>query len=223
MASHRRTLIRQAVVDRLASAGTKAADRIYPGRLQPVGEDELWAGGAVLVYTGEEVTDLEDYPTSNHNAGLERTLTIDVEVFAPAFSDPQPNEPDFIRDAFLQIDALVAEVEVALECFEVPSCETAILRLVKVTPEVSRADDGGMPVAKALMRYAFTYMTPYRDGSEPMVDNDSLDPTLRGLYPGGQALEGCEGGNIGEVCPIRGATVVALGEHLSPPDLGPVP
>lgn len=223
MAPHRRTRIRQLIVDRLIAANTKAATRVYPGRLQPVTEDELWAGGVIMVYTGEERTPLESYPRSHNQGPLQRSLTLDLEAFAPAFSDDDPNDPDFIRDAFLAIDVLTAQVEGALETFDLPGFGSSILRLVKVTPEIGRADDGGMPVAKALMTYDLGYMTPYRECSDPLVDNESLDLTLRGLYPGGQVIEGCPAGNIGEACPMPDATVVPIGEHLPPPDLGPVP
>lgn len=226
MATHRRTELRRLIVQRLIAANTRAAGQVYPGRLQPATEAELWNGGVVMVFTGREVIDGDvekgtGYPLSNYQGGARRHQLIDLELFAPAFTDPTPGTDDFNRDAFQEVDHLAREVENALETYQPPGFESAILRLVRSEPEIGNAANGGMQVAKCNMRYQLTYTTPYRECSDPLVDNDSDNIYLRGLYPGGQVIEGCPAGNTGEACPIPDATVLAEGD-VTPPEALPV-
>lgn len=206
MAAHRRTEIRSLVVQRLISAATVAGAQVYPGRFQAANEEELENGGVVFVYTLEEKIQVgqdgnEGYPPSNNRAGLRRTLEITVDGLVPAFADDSPDSADFSGDALERADLIAAQVEDALETWGPPGFESSLLRL-RSTKISTTADDGGLPVGIASLLYVFTYTTPYRDCSDPLVDNDSANILLRGLYPGGQVVEGFGVGNTGEVCPI---------------------
>jgi hypothetical protein len=215
MAAHRRTELRQQIVQRLKAANTRAALQVFSGRLHPAMEHELAAGGVIFVYTGDEETPPESYPLSNYKGGVMRALTLDIEVITLAFRDDSPNTADFTYDAFLTIDELTAQVEDALETFDVPGAESGLLRLHTTKPEVGQIE-GSIPVARAQMRYKLTYMTPYRMCSDPLVDNDSDNLLLRGLYPGGQVIEGCPADFTGEACPIPNAIVIPEGDLMEP-------
>lgn len=208
MAPHRRTAIRTAIVQQIKAANTRAALQVFAGRLQPAMEHEIAAGGVIFVYTGDEESPEDNYPPSNNQAGLRRKLVVDVEAITLAFRDDTPETADFTYDAFLSIDELSEQVEGALETFEIPGSESALLRLISSKPDVGQIE-GGVPVARLQMRYSLTYTTPYRECSDPLVDNDNVNILLRGLYPGGQVVEGCPADFTGEVCPVAGATVIA--------------
>ena len=216
MTPHRRTEIRNLVVARLVSALTIAGGQVFPGRYQPAHEEELEAGGVIFVYTLEEKipADPEGYPYSNTRAGLRRDLTIVVDAVVPAFIDDTADTADYDRDAFARADTIAAEIENALETYDPPGFDSSLLRLRASKLEIS-AVEGGLPVGKATMTYEFTYTTPYRTCSDPLVNNDSENIYLRGLYPGGQVIEGCPADNSGEACPILDATVIADGDPLS--------
>lgn len=219
MAPHRRTQFRNAIVGRLKAANTRAALQVFAGRLHPAMESEIAAGGVIFVYTGDEETPPESYPTSNYKGGVMRSLVVDIEAITLAFRDETPDTADFTYDAFLSIDELTAEIEDALETFDVPGAESGLLRLKTTKPDVG-AIEGSIPVARAQMRYVLSYMTPYRVCSDPLVDNDSPDLLLRGLYPGGQVVEGCPADFTGEACPIPNAIVIPEGDLM---DAGEIP
>lgn len=216
MAPHRRTAIRSAIVQRLKDANTRAALQVFAGRLQPAMEAEIAAGGVIFVYTGDEEIPDENYPPSNYQAGLRRKLVVDVEAITLAFRDDTPDTADFTYDAFLTIDELSEQIEGALETFEIPGSESALLRLLSSKPDIGQIE-GGVPVARLQMRYVLTYTTPYRECSDPLVDNDSEDIMLRGLFPGGQVIEGCPADQTGEQCPLPNATVIAVSSNSAAP------
>jgi hypothetical protein len=222
MASHRRAEIRSLVVARLISAVTLAGAQVYPGRFQPAHEEELESGGVVFVYTFDEKTPDDGYPPSNNRAGLRRTLEITIDGLVPAFDDSTSDTVDYNADAMATADLLAAQVEDALETWDPPGFESSLLRLSSSKVDVT-ASEGGMPVGKATLVYMFTYTTPYRACSDPLVDNDSADILRRGLYPGGQVVEGCPAGNTGEACPIAPpeGNVEGVLDHLGTPAILP--
>jgi hypothetical protein len=222
MAAHRRTEIRSLVVDRLVESATLAGAQIYPGRFQPAHEEELENGGVLFVYTFDEKVPAEDYPPSNNRAGLRRTLEIVIDGLVPAFDDETPDTADYSGDAMARADLIAAQVEDAMETWDPPGFGSSVLRLRASKVDVS-ADEGGMPVGKATLTYSFAYTTPYRDCSDPMVDNESENILLRGLYPGGQIVEGCPAGNTGETCPIPppDGNVEGVLDHLGSPVILP--
>ena len=206
MTAHRRTEFRSLVVSRLIDAATIAGAQVYPGRIQPAHEEELENGGVLFVYTFTEKIPSgsdgnEGYPPSNSRAGLRRSLEVTIDGLVPAFDDESPDSPDYNGDAMARADLIASQVEDALETWDPPGFESSVLRLTESKVDVS-ATEGGMPVGKATLVYMLTYTTPYRDCSDPLVDNESENILFRGLYPGGQVVEGCGVGNTGEVCPI---------------------
>lgn len=193
-----------------------AGGQVYPGRMQAVHEEELVNGGALIVYTQKEpiprrmVGDIEDpYPASNWGSLLFRDLCIEVHCLVPAFHDDTPETADYTQDAFVVVDRLAAQVEDALEHWEPSGFESAFLRLRDSNTDIVEAE-GGMPVARCVMEYWMRYSTPYKACSDPLVDNDSGDMLLRGLYPGGQIIDGCPVKFEGEACPIPGEVGVQL-------------
>lgn len=217
MAPHRRTEFRTLAVQRLIGAMTLAGAQVFSGRFQPAHEEELEAGGVIFVYTFDERIPLEPdgYPPSNNRAGLRRDLEVVIEAIVPAFVDSTPDTSDFGGDAMGRADELAAQIEDALEPWDPPGFESSVLRLRSSKTDVTSAE-GGLPVGKTTLTYLMTYTTLYRNSSDPMVDNDSEDIRLRGLYPGGQVIEGSPGGQTGTTCPILPAEVEALLDSAEP-------
>ena len=213
--THRRTEIRRLTTERLKQALTVAGDQVYPGRFQPVHEEQIYKGGAIFVFTLEEAIPRRDranerpHPGSNFNSGVIRDLDIEIHAITPAFQDQTPDTSDYSEDALESVDQLAAQIEQALEGWDPPGFESAFFRLFESKTEVTTLD-GGMPVSVCRMTYRFAYMTPYRPCSDPLVDNESADMLLRGLYPGGQVIEGCPISNEGEVCPIPGEVQIQM-------------
>lgn len=208
MAAHRRAEFRALLVDRLRSAVTLAGDQVYSGRMTSAGEGELANGGVIFIYTGKEKA--ESYPASGWNGELRRLLEVRIEGLVPAFRDITPDSADFNQDVLESIDELAGQIEDALETWEPPGFESGTFRLRETDSDVS--DENGMPVGRALMVYELDYGTVYRGCSDPLVDNENEDLRLRGLYPGGQVVEGCPATQVGEVCPISDADVVTVFE-----------
>lgn len=225
MAAHRRTEIRGLIVARLIAAVTLAGAQVYPGRFQPAHEEELENGGVIFVYTFDEKIPKEpvdSYPPSNSRAGLRRSLEITIDGLVPAFDDESPDTTDYNGDAMARADLLASQIEDAIETWDPPGFESSVLRLRSSKIDVETAE-GGLPVGKATLSYEMIYTTAYRDCSDPLVDNDNANILLRGLYPGGQVVEGCPAGNTGEECPIPppDGNVEGILDRLSQPNLFP--
>lgn len=213
--AHKRTELRNLVVERLKAAVTVAGDQVYPGRFQPAHEEELYKGGVVFVYTLAEGMPrwLQEgdtsYPASNWNSVVYRDLDLEIHGLVPAFKDDTPDTADYAADALVAVDELAAQIEQALESWEIPGYETAFLRLRQSKCDVT-TQDGGMPVARVQLVYFLRYRTTFRPCSDPLVDNESPELELRGLYPGGQIVEGCPAQFEGEKCPIPGEVAVVV-------------
>lgn len=196
--THPRTQIRQAVVERLIDA-TVAEERVFRGRLMPVAEPEL---PAIVVHT-REPEKVTDRSSSGWNGFEERRCIVSVVCIAQSFED--------IDD---ELDTMAAQVEAALQAWTIPGFESCDM-LLDDTDTTDPEFDGSLTTAATTLRYAVTYRTPYRDCSNPYVQEDPDSIYRSGAYPGGQVTAGCPAGNTGDACPIGEAELFSQQEPIN--------
>lgn len=90
---HQRTVIRQAIVDRLQAANTAAGARVYPTRVLPLRKLEL---PAIAVYTLEEAVDRESVKTAPRELEREAPMVIEAMIAAESSSVPVDEAMDAI-------------------------------------------------------------------------------------------------------------------------------
>lgn len=212
--THPRTQLRAAFVARLgqnitpppaqgqqpapASYRTAAGARVYSGRLMPIEEPDL---PAIVIHTREPEEVLER--SSSGWGGFERRrCVVSVVCIAQSFDD---------IDA--ELDDMAAEVEAALQAWEIPGFESSDPLLLD-TKSDDPDFDGALTTGAITLRYGVTYRTPYRDCSNPYVTaGGTLEQS--GAYPGGQVTPGCPVGNTGEACPIGDAELFVEEERIN--------
>ena len=217
--THPRTQIRNAVVARLgqnltpppaqgqqpapATYRTAAGSRVYSGRLMPIEEPEL---PAIVVHT-REPEEIQDRSVSFWNGFERRRCIVSVICIAQSFDDIDED-----------LDSMADQVEAAMQSWTIPGFESSDALLLD-----TRSDDpdfdGGLTAGATTLRYVVTYQTPYRDCSNPYVDEDAAagdgDLERSGAYPGGQVTPGCPATNTGEACPIGNAELFSQEEPIN--------
>jgi hypothetical protein len=183
--THPRTQIRQAVVEHLRDA-TDAEERVFTGRIMPLAEPDL---PAIIIHTRDPET-IISRSVSGWNGFEQRRCIVSVVCITQPFDD---------IDA--ELDALSAQVEAALQAWIIPGFESSDVLLLE-TSTTDPEFDGSLTTAATTLRYAITYRTPYRDCSNPYVQEDPDTINQSGAYPGGQVVAGCPATSTGEVCPI---------------------
>lgn len=195
--THPRTQIRRAFVERLTDA-TAAEERVFSGRLMPIEEPEL---PAIVVHT-RDAEEIQDRSASGWNGYEQRRCIVSVICVAQSFDDIDE-----------QLDDMAGQVEAALQSWTIPGFESSDAELLDTKSEDPEFD-GSLATGATMLRYVVTYRTPYRDCSNPYVQ-DADDPLERsGAYPGGRVTAGCPAGNTGAACPVGNATIIANSEEL---------
>ena len=188
--THRRTALRAAFVTRLGqniatppatpAYRTAAGARVFSSRLMPVEEPEL---PAIIVHTRdpEEVTARS---ISGLNGYEQRRCIVTIVCIAQSFDDLDDD-----------LDAMAAQVEAAIESWEIPGFESA-----EIEPHTTDSEDpeydGALTTGATRLRIPVTYLAPYRDGPDPYTPSS---------YPGSAT---------GAACPVQGATITSNGEEL---------
>ena len=213
--THRRTQIRSAFVARLAqdltpppaegqepeapAYRTIAEERVYTGRLMPVEEPDL---PAIVVHTREPERILQHSP-SGWNGFQRRECVVSVICVAQSFEDIDAD-----------LDTLTAQVEAALEAWDIPDMEGAEIR-----QQDTASDDpefaGSLSTGASRLRYAVSYIVPWRDCSDPYVQDEPESIYRSGAYPGGQVTPGCPATNTGDACPTGEAELFSQEEPIN--------
>lgn len=156
---HPRTLIREAVKERLIEQLPKVDARITPTRISIHRSTPLFAGKlpAVLIYTRDER--IEEQP--NADPGLRRRL-LELSVEIIASGDAAAEEADTLAQA----------VEAVLDADETLGLLVEGTRLTRT--EVDQGGDGDTPVLAARLSFEINYWT------RPVVDEGALP--LQVLY-----------------------------------------
>lgn len=217
--THPRTQIRNAVVARLGqnitpapaqgqqpgapTYRTVAGPRVYSGRLMPIEEPEL---PAIVVHT-REPEEITSRSTSGWNGFEQRRCIVSVVCIAQSFDDIDAD-----------LDTMAGQVEAALQSWIIPGFESSDPFLLDTKSEDPEFD-GSLTTGASTLRYVVTYRTPYRDCSNPYVDESAAagdGPLERsGAYPGGQVTPGCPADNTGEACPIGDAELFSQEEPIN--------
>lgn len=158
--SHQRTAIRKALVEKLKTKVgenylTDALDRIYDSRSKPLFDQFL---PAILVYSRNENIAEERFATDGFGA-TKREL--DVALEAVVLGNEQ------LDDA---LDNIAAQIESALDGFEIPTRKADVLQLKSTEIDVSI--DGGKIYGAIRLNYAITY---YTTNKQP--ENSGVIPT----------------------------------------------
>jgi hypothetical protein len=200
--THPRTQLRAAFVSRLLNV-TAAEDRVYKGRLMPIEEPQL---PAIVIHT-REPDELQERSPSGWNGFERRRCIVSVICIAQSFDDIDED-----------LDSMADQVEAALQSWIIPGFESSdafYLDTRSDDPEF----DGALTTGATTLRYEVTYRRPYRDCSNPYVDDAAAagdGPLERsGSYPGGQVTPGCPVGNTGEACPIGEAELFSQEEPIN--------
>jgi hypothetical protein len=200
--THPRTQLRAVFRARLLNV-TAAEDRVYKGRLMPIEEPQL---PAIVIHT-RDAEEVQERSPSGWNGFERRRCIVSVVGIVQSFDD--------IDD---ELDTMAQEVEAALQGWTIPGFESADAELLD-TKSDDPEFDGALTTGATTLRYAVTYQTPYRDCSNPYVDEGAAagDGALErsGAYPGGQVTPGCPAGNTGEACPIGEAQLFAQEEPIN--------
>ena len=176
---NRRTALRAAFVAHLIDT-TAAEERVFAGRLMPVEEPEL---PAIIVHTRdpEEVTARS---ISGLNGYEQRRCIVSIVCVAQSFDDIETD-----------LDAIAAQVEAAIESWDIPGFESA-----EIEPHTTSSDDpefdGSLTTGATTLRVPVTYLAPYRSGPDPYTPSS---------YPGSAS---------GAVCPVEDVTIYANEEQL---------
>lgn len=197
--THPRSQIRSAVVLHLAQSSTAAGQRVFSGRLMPIEEPEL---PAIVVHTRdtEEVTGRS---ASGWNGYEQRRCIVSVICIAQSFDDIDED-----------LDTMAGQVEAALQTWTIPGFESAEIG----THSTSSDDpefDGALTTGAITLKFPVTYLTPFRDCSNPYVQAADVPLERSGAYPGGRVTAGCPAGNTGEACPIDDAELFSQQEPIN--------
>lgn len=196
--THPRTQIRNAFVEQLTDA-TAAEERVFKGRLMPIEEPEL---PAIVVHT-REPEEIQNRSVSGWNGYENRRCIVSVVCIAQSFDDIDED-----------LDGLAAEVEAALQAWEIPGFESSDALLLDTRSDDPEFD-GSLTTGATTLRYQVPYRTPYRDCSNPYVQAADTPLERSGAYPGGRVTAGCPAGNTGEACPIDDAELFVQQEPIN--------
>jgi hypothetical protein len=200
--THPRTRIRAAFVERLIDA-TAAEERVHAGRLMPIGDQEdAPTLPAIVVHTREREEILERSP-SGWNGFEKRRCIVSVVCVAQSFDDLDS-----------ELDEMTAGVEAQLQAWTIPGFESSDALLLDTRSDDPEFD-GSLTTGATVLRYGVTYRAPYRDCSNPYVQEDPDSIYRSGAYPGGQVTAGCSVGNTGEACPIGEAELFSQEEPIN--------
>lgn len=111
--THPRQTIKEAIAQRLKDAQTKAGQHIFVGRAKPLFDNDL---PAILIYGNDENISTERWDTDGFGE-LKRELIIFIEAI-DAGKDDLDNK----------LDSLAWEIENALDGWDIPNHQSAILR-----------------------------------------------------------------------------------------------
>lgn len=139
--SHPRSLIREAIVDKLKNT-TSAKDRVYGNRSIPLFDQFL---PAIIVYTKNENILEEKFTTDGYGA-TKRNLEIAIEAIVLG------NEE--VDDA---LDNISQQIEESLNNFEMPSRKADILKLKSTEIEISI--EGSKTYGAIRLNYETIYYT----------------------------------------------------------------
>jgi len=158
--SHQRTVIRQALVDKLKTKvddvfPTAAEDRIYGSRAKPLFDQFL---PAIIIYTRSENI-LEERFASDGYGASKRELEVAIE--AVVLGNEQVDDI---------LDNITKQIEDALDGFEMESRKADILQLKSTEIDVSI--EGSKIYGAARLTYGITY---YTENKQP--DNSGIIPT----------------------------------------------
>lgn len=207
--THPRSQIRSAVVTRLAQNTaapnqpavyrTAAGPRVFKGRLMPIEEPEL---PAIVVHTRDR-EELTERSPSGWNGFERRRCIVSIVCIAQSFDDIDE-----------ELDTMAAQVEAAIQTWVIPGFESSDPMWLNSDAEDPEFD-GSLTTGARTIRYAVAYTTPYRDCSNPYVQDADSPLERSGAYPGGRVTAGCPVGNTGEACPVDDAELFAQGEPIN--------
>ncbi len=145
--NHPRTLIRQALIDKLKTKvndqfPTDVRDKVYGSRAQILFEQFL---PAILIYCRNETILEERFITDGYGAS-KRELEVAIEAVVIG--------NDNIDD---DLDKIAKQIEDALDGFEIPNRKADILRLK--TTEIDVAIEGSKIYGAVRLTYSITYYT----------------------------------------------------------------
>lgn len=175
--THPRTVIRNAFVDRLKGQvegvyRTNAENRVFAGRIAPVDvndDDEL---PAILVYSRTDKRDPEkDYSVSGSDAWTQSDLQVVVEAIIAGNEETADD----------RLDVLAAQIEAALEDFDIPTYESARVRLGDTDIDVV-TEGFRRPVAAVGLCYHVRYFNRWRPQPDE-VRPTSVDVAINGGQP----------------------------------------
>lgn len=143
---------------------TAAEDRVFANRVRRLFKKDC---PAILIYARSEAIRENEFPRSGINGWLTRELRLAIEGAVVAADD--------VDD---RVDALAAQIEAAMEWFEIPGLESATIRLQDT--EVQIGDEGEEPFGGVRLTYQVVYRTAYR--IEPPGD-PAPDRVFSGFSP----------------------------------------
>lgn len=177
---HPRARIRHAAAALLKGVVPEVGDRVHPGRLSRLDEEDL---PAILVYTRSE--DVERDPGDPDGyAPTRRRLALYIEIVAMARED--------VDD---RLDTIAGAVEAAM-----PGLVVDGMRLDRVDYEGMETGieiDGRMPIGAQRLDYAVTYLTPGRAPGDELPGDDLSAGDTDDTAPGAGAIHNvlCLGGS----------------------------
>lgn len=150
--NHPRTIIRQALIDKLKTKvndafPTAAEDRIYGSRAKPLFDQFL---PAILIYSRNETILEERFVTDGYGAS-KRELELAIEAVAIGSVVSGDEQIDDL------LDKIAKQIEDALDGFEIPSRKADILRLK--TTEIDVAIEGSKIYGAIRLTYSIIYYT----------------------------------------------------------------
>lgn len=200
--THPRTQIRAACKTRLLNA-TRAGARVHSGRFMPISDEEQDPELPAIVIHTREAEEVQERSPSGWGGYEQRRCILHVVCIAQSFGDIDE-----------ELDAMAAEVEAALQAWEIPgfeSCDALLIDTRSDDPEF----DGSLTTGATTLRYGVIYRWPYRDCSNPYVQVADAPLERSGAYPGGRVTAGCPVGNTGEACPIGDAELFVQEERIN--------
>ncbi len=159
--THERTLIRAAVKDAIASAGTAAGNRVWASREPPVNVETILVdeGPVILIYVRRDRTADGGHPASGEGA-VRRVADLYVEVTVAG--------GDVLDD---KLDDIVDLVEPIVDQLEIPDLPSAEIRHVETNIDTSQEFE--QPIGGALITYSVAYYRAWRgDEGEDWFPHD---------------------------------------------------
>ncbi len=140
--THPRQEIREAIANRLKEMQTKAGDNVFTSRAKPLFDQNL---PAILVYSNKEAIAQDEWHTDGYGI-RKRELEVSIEAVDTGKDD--------LDDT---LDTLALEIENALDGWDIPSYQSAILRFQNTDMDI--AIDGNKIYGAIRLTYQITYRT----------------------------------------------------------------